>query len=250
MQVYLTHEADVTLVRPIGTLDVHSFPELRDTLLKCAVEQPTAVIVLMDGLQVDQNQLYSVFVQAWMRAADWPGVPILLVARDRALYHRVSALPAARFVPVHTSVRKAVKAAGVPPRRRRAETTLPPMNGSSPLARQFVAKTCGEWDVRWMTYDAASVATELVENTLQHTDSEPVLRLELRKHLLTVAVSDESPRPAVLTERRADGRLSLGLLVVAQCARVWGCTPTLSGGKVTWAVLPTDARRYELPGEL
>ncbi|MFD8495419.1 hypothetical protein [Amycolatopsis sp. NPDC059657] len=243
IQIHLAHEADTTLVRLTGTLDVRAFPELRDTLLKCTAEQPAVVVVLVDGLRVDQNQLYSVFVQASMRASEWPGVPIMLVARDRALYHRLSTLPAARFVQVHTSVRKAVKAAGSPPPRRRAETTLPALAGSSAQARQFVATTCAGWGVRWMTYDAAAVATELVENTLQHTGSEPVLRLELRRRLLTVAVSDESPHPAVLTERRADGRLRLGLLVVAQCARVWGCTPTLSGGKVTWAVLSTDARR-------
>ncbi|WP_370949704.1 hypothetical protein AB5J62_19600 [Amycolatopsis sp. cg5] len=250
LETHLTSERGATIVRPTGVLDVSTFPQLRDTLLKCAADQPDVVIVLMDDLVVGSNHLYSVFVQVWMRTSEWPGVPIMLVAEDRRLHRRLTELPAARFVPVHGSVRKAISAAGSPPQRRRAENWLPALSSASHLSRQFTAEICRRWGVRWLTYDAAAIATEFVENTLQHTDSEPVLRLELRRRLLSVAVADESPRLAVLTERSTDGSLSLGLLVVAQSARAWGCTPTHSGGKVTWAILSIDAPRYELPGEL
>lgn len=87
------------------------------------------------------------------------------------------------------------------------------------------------------------VATELVENSLKHTDSAPTLRLELRCGLLSVAVTDGSPAPAVLRESREQP--GGGLRLVAQTTRVWGCTLTLAGGKVVWSVL--DTRR---PGAL
>lgn len=250
LEIELTRESEVTIVRPVGELDVRTFRELRDTLLKCAVELPDLVVVLMDGLVVEHNHLYSVFVQAWMRVSDWPGVPIMLVATDRERRRRLSLLPATRYVPVHASIRDAVAAGGDPPARRRAETKLPAQGTASPLARRFVADICGKWGLSGLTGDAAAIATEFVENTLRHTESAPVLRLELRRGLLTVAVADESPHPAVLKERGAGEALSLGLLMVAQSSKVWGCTPTLLGGKVTWAVLSSHSPEYELPGKL
>jgi hypothetical protein len=66
-----------------------------------------------------------------------------------------------------------------------------------------------------------------------HTHSAPLLRLELHRSVLTVAVSDGDPAPAVL----GDCFQARGLNLVAYFARAWGCMPTSEGGKVVWAVL-------------
>ncbi|WP_328454193.1 hypothetical protein [Amycolatopsis sp. NBC_00438] len=55
--------------------------------------------------------------------------------------------------------------------------------------------------------------------------------------MLTVAVSDDSPRPAVLQDRSGLRAPGLGLRIVADAARVWGSSPRWSGGKIVWAVL-------------
>lgn len=115
---------------------------------------------------------------------------------------------------------------------------------SSADARRHVTDTCLRWDVPEVTANAVSVATELVENSIQHAGTPLRLRLELRDGLLTVAVSDESRVQAVLREPGATGRQYNGLHIVAGLARAWGCTPD-SNGKVVWAVLATAQRSFQ-----
>lgn len=90
--------------------------------------------------------------------------------------------------------------------------------------------------------DAQLIATEFVENTIRHTIYAPRLRLELRRGIFTVAVGDDDPCPAVRHERLGPGEAGLGLQLVAQVARVWGCSRSWSGGKVVWAVLTRRGR--------
>jgi hypothetical protein len=124
-----------------------------------------------------------------------------------------------------------------PPARSRAVIELPPSSVSGRRARHFVRSTCERWKVTVMANDAMTIAVAFVENTLQHTNSAAFLRMELRRGLLTVAVSDDDPHPAVLHERAEGGVASSGLLLVAAIAKVWGCAPTMSGGKTVWATL-------------
>src|ERR1044072_5916326 len=80
------------------------------------------------------------------------------------------------------------------------------------------------WGLPTLVYDGTLVATELVTNVIQHTRSCPKIYLELCQGMLTVAVSDDSQRPAVLLERTGR-RPGLGLCIVADAARVWGSGP-------------------------
>lgn len=41
-----------TVVRPVGVLNIHTYPVLRDCLLKCAADQPRAVIVDLGRLEI------------------------------------------------------------------------------------------------------------------------------------------------------------------------------------------------------
>lgn len=62
-----------------------------------------------------------------------------------------------------------------------------------------------------------------------------------RRRLLTVAVADDSDRPAVLLDR-ADARdPGLGLRIVADAARAWGSRRRWSGGKIVWAAITSGA---------
>lgn len=231
------------IVRPIGVLTAATYSGLRDTLVKLAMEQPRAVIADVDDLWISSEPALTVFSAAWMRVGDWPGVPILLVAEDTTQRALLRASSIRRFVPVFDDVDTAVSAADLPPMRRRTRLELPPVTASSRHARQFVGDTCGRWQVAEVAQDAKDVASELVENAVRHAGSEMSLRLDLRSGLLSVAVSDKSPREAVL--READVDPHHGLRLVAALARVWGCTPESSGGKVVWAVLATADRPFQ-----
>jgi anti-sigma regulatory factor (Ser/Thr protein kinase) len=119
---------------------------------------------------------------------------------------------------------------------------LPCDPASARRARQLVKQTCDEWDIPEMASDAVVVASELIDNMVQHARSEGRLRLELRRNMLTVAVADEDARAPQLRVpglRTAGGR---GLVLVDKLSRSWGTAPQRGGGKVVWAVLAVSSR--------
>lgn len=229
--------ADCLVLEPRGTLDAVTYRTFRDDLVKFAMDQPPAVIVVVDDLVIGSVYSLAAFSSAWLRVSDWPGVPILLVARDLALRDAIRRTAMARFVPVHDGIDAAIAASSDPPPCRRAEVDLVSVTASSRLARAFVRSTCQRWNVAGYVAEATDVATELVENAILHADTDLSLRLELRNGRLTVAVRDGCPREAVLRERTSVP--AGGLHLVAHLARAWGCAPDTRGGKVVWAVLDT-----------
>ncbi|MDI5979308.1 ATP-binding protein [Amycolatopsis magusensis] len=238
VHIGLQEGPDATVVTLTGALDVRSYPEVRDTLLKCAAEQPHVLVVVIDDLVPVAGSLLSIFAQVWMRVSDWPGIPFVLVS---------AGLPEgaiARFVPVYPTVAAALRGAELPPKRRRARLALPRAEGTARQSRDFTRDVCQDWHLpSEVVSDARSVANELVENVLAHTESEAVLRLELRPKVLSVAVADDSPVPARLREGQSGYYGGLGLLLVAQLTKVWGCTPSMAGGKVVWGVLARGTPR-------
>jgi hypothetical protein len=231
------YRAESTVAILTGTLNLTSYPDLRDGVLKIAADAPESVIADIRGLEIDDDTLLTVFSVIAMRISDWPGIPFAVVT-DRA--EHMAALTARtvdRFVPVHPDAAAAELARERPPRRR-AVQLLAPSPQASALARVFITRVCAEWAVPEHTEDALLIATELVENAIRHTTSAPRLRLELRHGILTVSVADDDPHPAVLRERISPAEPGLGLMLIAQVARLWGCSRSWAGGKVVWAVLP------------
>jgi hypothetical protein len=225
-----------------GELTSRTYGQVRDTLVKLAMDEPRAVIAQVDDLRIVAEPALTVFSAAWMRVGDWPGVPIILVATSEPQRSMLTTGPLRRFVPVFADVDAAVAAVDQPPMRRRAHLELEPVSASSRYARRFVRDACDRWLLPGLTTSAMDVATELVENAVLHAGTRLRLRLDLRSGLLTVAVSDDNPREAVLHEPGGGERQRHGLRIVASLARVWGCTPESTGGKVVWAVLATEDR--------
>ncbi|MFJ1759000.1 ATP-binding protein [Amycolatopsis sp. NPDC088138] len=235
------HRPGSTVVTVTGTLDLTSYPDLRDGLLKIATDAPDGVIADIEDLLIDDGTLASVFSVIAMRISDWPGIPFSLVSTRPEHLALFESRVIDRFVAVHADIGQA-ELARDRPQRRRAVQLLAPTVGASSLAREFVSRVCAVWGVPEYEEDGRLVATELVENTIRHTVSAPRLRLELRRGLFTVAVGDDDPHPAVLHERLNPGEAGIGLRLVAQVARVWGCSRSWAGGKVVWAVLTRHGR--------
>jgi anti-anti-sigma regulatory factor/anti-sigma regulatory factor (Ser/Thr protein kinase) len=234
------------VVTPAGVLDVSTAPKLRDALLKGVADQPSAVIVDLSRLELRQTYTLSVFTVAARRSAEWSGVPLILVAGpDVEARTGLHARAIARFLHVVPSIEAALAAAVQPPLRRLIRLRLPPDPYSARTTRRTVAATCELWGVPQVIQDAVSVASELVANAVVHARTDAVLRLELRRGLLTVAVTDEDPRLPVLGSRVGDELRAggLGLVIVDALATTWGSTPTSAGGKLVWAVLRTDPGR-------
>jgi hypothetical protein len=222
------------VVRPVGRLSVATYPQMRDALLKAAVEWPEAVVVDLAGLAVDRISTLSVFPTVWLRLADWPGIPLLLAAGSGPLAATLQASAVPRFVPVHHDVDAAIGAVGRPPQRRRATLDLPGTPESSARARRWLGQLCADWGLGALPA-AAAVATELVENMIHHSGTGGTLRVELRGTNLSLAVTDGTTRPPSLAAR-GDFDAGCGLVVVDTMARKWGHSPRV-GGKVVWAVV-------------
>jgi anti-sigma regulatory factor (Ser/Thr protein kinase) len=246
-RIEVVHEQlDGCLVAHLGgVLDSLTYAYVRDSLVKLALEEPRAVVAQPDDLSVGSESLLSVFSSVWMRVNDWPNVPIFLVSSDVDRRAMIAHSAVSRFVPVFATVQEAVEAAeeGAPRRRRRA--VYPPVLMCSAAARTFVRETCRDWRIESLTADALCLASELVENAIEHAGTELELRLELRRGMLTVAVRDGNPKQAVLRQDTQGQPLGYGLQIVTDLAKTWGCSPELRGGKVTWAVLTTGPRWFE-----
>jgi len=236
-----------TVVTATGTLTSATASRLRDGVLKFATDAPECLVVDIRGLTVDHDRLFSVFSVIAARVGDWPGVSFALVTDRPDQLAGLRARSVGAFVAVRPDVVTAERHRDRVPRRR-AVREFPSSSFASTMARRFVDETCARWAVPEFTGDAQIIATELVENTVEHTTSPARLRLELRGGLFRVAVGDEDPRPAVLRERLRPVEPGLGLRVVAQTARSWGCSRSWLGGKVVWAVLP-KARTLPAEGE-
>jgi hypothetical protein len=124
--------------------------------------------------------------------------------------------------------------------RRHRRATLVRAPEAAREARHLVAKACADWRIAEVGSDAGIVATELVENTLQHTTCVPQLGLLFREGELTVAVSDDDPAAGSLAEAWPRRRQGLGMLLVSRLAKTWGCT-RVGDGKTVWAVLTSAA---------
>jgi hypothetical protein len=196
------------------------------------------VIVLLQDLVLAKAYSLSVFTSVARQTADWSGVPLILVTgrgHDRQL--QLHSEMAARFIPVFRDLPSALASINRPPARQLTRLRLAAQPSSAGVARRYVAATCELWRCEEVVEDAVAIVSELVGNAVGHACTDAVLRLELRRQLLTVAVSDGDASPPVLQPRNNVLESGRGLDIVATLSSAWGCHSTSTGGKVVWATL-------------
>ncbi|MEV4049753.1 ATP-binding protein [Amycolatopsis sp. NPDC049688] len=240
------HRAESTVATLTGTLTSDNCAELRDGVLKVATDAPVSVIADIRDLRIDDTTLMAVFTAIAARIDDWPRIPFAVVTDHPDHVAWLARQATDRFVPSHTDVPAAERTRDRPPRRRALQLLAASPDASS-VARAFVGRVCEQWNVQDLAEDACLVVTELVENTIRHTTSRPRLRLELRPGTFIIAVADDDSHEAVLLEPPTEH--GLGLRLVAQSTRAWGCRRSWAGGKVVWAVLLPRRSRYRNAGE-
>jgi hypothetical protein len=205
---------------------------LTDLLSKCLAEQPTALIIDLDGLQAVPLSILSTFGVVSRAAAVWSGVPILLVAAGQMNSDLHSAV-LGHHVGVYQSLQTAMESTRTAPTRRVAEWHLRGEPRSAGFARQKLRETCTAWSQQTAAEDFVLLANELVSNGIRESSGAGLeLRAELRENQLTVAVTD---RTSTSPPRPNDD--SLDRRIITAVATTWGSSRTLSGGKTTWAVL-------------
>ncbi len=227
------------LVTVRGVLDSSTYLELRNNVIKAALDQPRAVLVDVSALEVSASSAWSVFTSARWHVSTWPDVPIMLVCGHAAGRAAVARNGVARYVPVYSTIDAALAAAAdrSRPVRRRVRGELSASSTSLRRSRELVADTLMQWSRPELVPVATVIVNVFVENVLKHTPAAPVLRIETDGTTVTVAVEDSSSVPAVRREERVSGERRIsGLAIVAAVSRTWGSTPT-STGKTVWAVV-------------
>lgn len=231
------------LLTAVGTLNSHTYLQMRDSVIMAAAEEPSAVVVDVSALDVPTSSAWSVFSSARWHVRVWPDIPILLVCDRPEVAARIADAGVTRHVPVHPVVESAIRSAARNVRpRRRVRAALPRQPSSLRRSRDFVATWLANWSQGNLIPTAKVIVDVLVENVLRHTDSSPVILLESTGDTATVAVQDASATSAVLHET-IDGyaHRTSGLAVVSALCPAWGSTPTHQG-KTVWAVLNPESR--------
>jgi hypothetical protein len=72
----------VTVLRLAGVLDVRSYPQVRDSVMKAALDAGSALIVDVDELEARNDHVWTVFTIARWDNQQWPDIPIALVSAD------------------------------------------------------------------------------------------------------------------------------------------------------------------------
>lgn len=243
MRISAERRHDVTILTPIGHLDLRSYPQLRDAMLRHAADVPAALVVDLDRMDVRPGRTgsapLSVFTTVWRRLEVWPEIPLRLACARQPLAGLLRAGTVSRSVPTHRSVDEALAALGDPPLRRRAERVVAVATVGAGPTRRWISEVLHRWGVEEeLVEDAVLVGSELVENMVRHARTGGAIHLELRGSGLSIAVSDGSARrPQIVAADAATVLGGRGLAVVDQIARAWGHHERARGGKVVWAVL-------------
>jgi anti-anti-sigma factor len=221
-----------------GVLDPGSTAALRDSIMKATLHEPSAVIVNVNALQVPAASAWSAFLGVRWQTETQPDVPIMLVCANRATREAISRSGVARFMPVYSTEKAAMEAIGRLAGRtvRRADAKLPPNLTSLRESRRLVREWLTGWSLPGLIPVALVVVNVFVENVLEHTGCDPVMRIETDGATATIAVSDGSNASALRLPSPPKGIDVSGLAIVDALSREWGSTPT-SSGKTVWAVI-------------
>ena len=228
---------DVAIVIVDGVLDNSTYRQLRDHIIKAALDEPRAVVVNVSALRVPVPSALAVFTSARWQVSEWPDVPVLLVCGYPAGRDALRRQGITRYVPVYECLDSALAAlAGVGLRIRTRRCAELSIDGGCAQGHGLVTQWLRGGNYSNQIREAKAIVAELVSNVLVHTDSAPMMRVETDDWALTMAVSDRSRRLPVRLEMTHDTFRLAGLHVVAAVADSWGCAPT-ADGKTVWATL-------------
>jgi len=230
----------VALVRLAGRLDPAADVDLRTTLQKALVEQPSGIVVDVAGLTFWDDLTLMVFSRFASTAAEWSACPMVVCAPSALLWSALKRLAITQTVGVYPTRAQAVVAVEAAAARR-VRQRLSATPAAPALARRTVVEACQAWGLPDLVDDAEVVVTELVANAVRHVGGDLHLDIALGQRFLHLSLRDGSRVAPVRKLPDPDtGRGGRGLILIDALAASWGSTLTLEG-KAVWA-------RLRLPG--
>ncbi|MCU1369758.1 MAG: Regulatory protein [Ilumatobacteraceae bacterium] len=120
------------------------------------------------------------------------------------------------------------------------ELTLPRDNVAPRAARRWVAERLTPFGLEDAMMQGILLAvSELVTNVVDHTDSDPIICLQVDPGVVEVRVADTSQKAAAVRTRDPDEPGGWGLMLVEQVADRWG-TIVDGGTKIVWFAIDVD----------
>jgi anti-anti-sigma regulatory factor len=233
----LEQPSPVAVFRLAGELNFATAPLVRNALHKALADDPSAIVVDLAGVTVDDDVALTVFPAFARAAAAWPGCAVLLCAPAPAAAAGLDRLAVGRTLLVYPDRASACAAADALPVPYRFGRRLWPTPASAGVAREMVANACRAWHVAHLIDDAELVVTELMSNAVRHASGSLELLLVLRGRFLHVSVRDgSSTLPSMVLPNSETDEGGRGLLLLDAVAAGWGSVP-VPGGKVVWATL-------------
>ena len=108
LTVYAENMDSACLLTVAGVLDSSTYLELRNSVIKAALDQRGAVLVDVSALDVPAPSAWSVFTSARWHVSTWPDVPIILVCGHANGRTAIVRNGVARYVPVYPTVEAAL----------------------------------------------------------------------------------------------------------------------------------------------
>jgi hypothetical protein len=229
---------------------VGAFPEAAATanaqLLRALSLDPVTVTCDLSGVTnvLDERGLDRLLDTGGL-LEHWPGTAVVLMTSQRvedlvlARYGsgatvRVSTTaPARHATPGHRSTGRRK------PIRLTARTHLDPHPRAGRSARDFVSRTCLDWQLPHVIGSAVLVTNELVTNGLNHAGTALDVAISATGGRLLLSVHDGSDERPLVPPPWSGTSRGHGLHLVAGFSRAWGSLPRPDGGKAVWAVLDT-----------
>lgn len=233
-------EADVTIVRAYGRLDLVTAPLMRAALLKCVAECPFAVVVDISGCATYSAAALTLFPAISKGRASQPVVAIMLCGTDDRILPTGGRAALGDMSTFLTCIEALAAAEAARSTQRHMRLHAPPSLRAPGLARIAIAEACDGWGLSHLRTPAVLIISELVTNAVCHASTDVDIEAIVRGDFLHLRVRDGSPSPPTMSGN-GHGPSSVhgrGLPIVAHYSVAWGFVVNSTGtGKVVWATL-------------
>ena len=241
-KIEIVRQHEPCVVALWGELSLRTVGSVAKALTKLLLNHDR-VMVNLAHLRTGWTPALQVFPTALASAGGWPSARLVLFGANEQMSTALHGIGVPTTVPLAQGTREARAQLNRRPSRVTRSYELANDVSSPRRARALVRSACSDWDLAAVAQRATLVASELVINAVQHTETECRLRIGVDDRGLHLAVRDLRPGPIPPSRPPDDGAAgSGGLHVVALMSRRWGVTPH-TDGKTVWAVLPVSPPR-------
>ena len=222
-----------------GDLTEASAAIARDCMIKALIDQPTALVVDLDGVRHTADAAgLAVFGAVARHAAQWPGTTVMVCGGHPDLRRRIRDVAGSSPLEIFPNHAEAVAAADARPVPRRCRLACGTEADAPARARRIATAVFRRWHVpEELIGRAVLIISEFVANAVRHARTRSDLMLHLKDRRLHIAVRDTSRRlPRVQPQSDLDHEDGRGLGIVGRLAASWGVVAD-SDGKVVWAAI-------------